>query len=168
MMLLLNFSIFLIGLGFFFMNHPLMMGLMIMIKVVLICIIIGIYSMSFWYSYMLFLIFLGGLLVLFIYISSLTENELFIFQNTWLNKIWYLIIIILMMSLMINSNLNYYSSDSMEKLKLLDFKLYYLSTYFYSFSIWKITIFLSIYLLMCLLIVTKICQLNKGPMRQKF
>nr|AEK48370.1 NADH dehydrogenase subunit 6 [Peripatoides sympatrica] len=169
-MLMLNLSIIMIGFTFTFMNHPLSMGLMIMLQVILICIIMGIYSMNFWFSYMLFLIFLGGLLVLFIYISSLAENELFMFYNKWLNKIFCLILIMLILisNLSLNFNLNYYNLDSMEKMKLLDLKMHFLFTHFYSSSIWKITIFLSIYLLLCLLIVTKICQLNKGPMRQKF
>ena len=59
------------------MKHPLAMGLMLLIQTLFICLIAGNYNESFWFSYVLFLIFLGGILVLFIYVTSLASNEIF-------------------------------------------------------------------------------------------
>lgn len=50
---------------------------MLLIQTFLICLITGNYNESFWFSYVLFLIFLGGMLVLFIYVTSLASNEIF-------------------------------------------------------------------------------------------
>ena len=57
--------------------HPLAIGLISLIQSLLICLITGLISKRFWFSYILFLIFLGGILVLFIYVTSLASNEIF-------------------------------------------------------------------------------------------
>nr|AWB99093.1 NADH dehydrogenase subunit 6 [Anopheles darlingi] len=59
------------------MKHPLSMGLMLLIQTFLTCLITSIYVKTFWFSYVLFLIFLGGMLILFIYVTSLSSNEMF-------------------------------------------------------------------------------------------
>ena len=58
-------------------KHPLAIGLILLIQTFFICLIAGNYNESFWFSYVLFLIFLGGILVLFIYVTSLASNEIF-------------------------------------------------------------------------------------------
>ena len=50
---------------------------MLLIQTLLICLITGLIAKRFWFSYILFLIFLGGILVLFIYVTSLASNEIF-------------------------------------------------------------------------------------------
>jgi NADH-ubiquinone oxidoreductase chain 6 len=49
--------------------------LSILIQTFCITIITGILLPSFWFSYILILVFLGGLLVLFIYVSALASNQ---------------------------------------------------------------------------------------------
>lgn len=46
-----------------------------MAQTILIAIFSGLLINSFWFSYLLILIFLGGLLILFIYVSTLASNE---------------------------------------------------------------------------------------------
>lgn len=58
-----------------------MTGLILLIQTFLICLISGIILKSFWFSYIIFLIFLGGLLILFSYILSLASNEIFKFSR---------------------------------------------------------------------------------------
>nr|QLY89746.1 NADH dehydrogenase subunit 6 [Notidobia ciliaris] len=57
--------------------QPLMMVIMIILISLTICFMMGMMNSSFWFSYIMFLIFIGGLLILFIYISSLTSNKLY-------------------------------------------------------------------------------------------
>nr|ALI86981.1 NADH dehydrogenase subunit 6 [Cryptolestes turcicus] len=57
--------IFFISLMFMFLNHPLSMGLMLLLQTICISILSGIMMINFWYSYMIFLIMIGGMLVLF-------------------------------------------------------------------------------------------------------
>lgn len=60
---------------FISLSHPLSLGLMLVIQTILIAIFSGLLINSFWFSYLLILIFLGGLLILFIYVSTLASNE---------------------------------------------------------------------------------------------
>ena len=50
------------------------MGLTLLIQTILVSIISGLITKTFWFSYILFLVFLGGILVLFIYVTSLASN----------------------------------------------------------------------------------------------
>jgi len=61
-------------------KHPLAMGLILLIQTIFICLLRGLLIKSFWFSYILFLIFIGGILVLFIYVTSLASNEIFSFS----------------------------------------------------------------------------------------
>ena len=58
------------------MAQPLSLGLTIMISTLLICILSATF-LSAWYAYILFLIYVGGLLVIFAYVAALSPNVLF-------------------------------------------------------------------------------------------
>lgn len=58
------------------MAQPLRLGLTIMISTLLICLVRAM-LLSAWYAYILFLIYVGGLLVIFAYVAALSPNVLF-------------------------------------------------------------------------------------------
>nr|AGO50137.1 NADH dehydrogenase subunit 6 [Kamimuria wangi] len=84
---LLMFMSSLLALIFTRMNHPLAMGLMLLLQLFLVTLITGFMTQSFWFSYILFLVFLGGLLVLFIYVTSLASNEMFTLSTSTLMSV---------------------------------------------------------------------------------
>nr|YP_009252170.1 NADH dehydrogenase subunit 6 [Potomida littoralis]ALQ78681.1 NADH dehydrogenase subunit 6 [Potomida littoralis] len=55
--------------------HPLSLGMMVLMLAFINCALIS--TMSPWYAYMLFFIFIGGMLVMFAYIASLSPNTTF-------------------------------------------------------------------------------------------
>nr|YP_011014072.1 NADH dehydrogenase subunit 6 [Unio terminalis]WQA10153.1 NADH dehydrogenase subunit 6 [Unio terminalis] len=59
--------------------HPLPLGIMVLLLAFLNCALIA--TISPWYSYMLFFIFIGGMLVMFAYIASLSPNMTFSVNN---------------------------------------------------------------------------------------
>jgi NADH-ubiquinone oxidoreductase chain 6 len=65
---------------FIVLNHPISLGLVLIAHTLLISVVTGVVGGHFWFSYILFLVFLGGVLVLFIYITSLASNEKFTFD----------------------------------------------------------------------------------------
>nr|YP_002327430.1 NADH dehydrogenase subunit 6 [Eriocheir hepuensis]ACJ44959.1 NADH dehydrogenase subunit 6 [Eriocheir hepuensis] len=154
--------------SFFFMqlSHPLAMGLMLFIQTVLISITIGISNFSFWFSYSLFLVFLGGMLVLFIYIASLASNESFSFS--WITFFCSMIltgliifIVLFLDPILISPNSSSLSASSLK---------YFVSTPFiinwvYNTPSMMFTIFIVSYLLLMLIVVVKIINLFKGPLR---
>nr|YP_010946853.1 NADH dehydrogenase subunit 6 [Rhabdoblatta nigrovittata]WGO57610.1 NADH dehydrogenase subunit 6 [Rhabdoblatta nigrovittata] len=145
------------------MNHPLAMGLVLLMQTTLISIITGMSTQSFWFSYVLFLIFLGGMLVLFIYVTSLASNEMFTMSTKLIMlsfmtlPAFYLIYNNYMNSFMNQETLNFTIINNYTSLPLI--KLYNNPT-----SI--ITIMLATYLFLTLIAVVKITNIFKGPLRQ--
>nr|UFZ13814.1 NADH dehydrogenase subunit 6 [Neochauliodes bachmanus] len=157
----------LMSFNFTIMNHPLAMGLILLIQTISISLITGFMLQTFWFSYILFLILLGGMLVLFIYMTSLASNELFSFsmKSLLMNLIMFIMMMILMIMFIPYNNLlnldmykfNYYSlytENNTELLKL------------YNFPTMNLTLMLVSYLFLTLIIVVKITNINQGPLRQ--
>nr|YP_010397561.1 NADH dehydrogenase subunit 6 [Boreoheptagyia kurobebrevis]UQJ73470.1 NADH dehydrogenase subunit 6 [Boreoheptagyia kurobebrevis] len=155
------------------MKHPMAMGMMLLIQTLFICLITGNYSKTFWFSYVLFLIFLGGMLVLFIYVTSLASNEMFNFSM----KIFILSLIFLFLSLMImmimdNSIISSFLSNN-EMNSLINMKSFIgentisLSK-LYNFPTNMMTILLINYLFLTLIAVVKITDIFEGPLRPKY
>lgn len=76
-MYILYFALLSSALIFLNLSHPVALGLVLILHTLLISGVTGLVAGNFWFSYVLFLVFLGGVLVLFIYITSLASNEKF-------------------------------------------------------------------------------------------
>nr|UHA55347.1 NADH dehydrogenase subunit 6 [Kennelia xylinana] len=167
-------SIFMMMFSFlmFFMNHPLSMGLMILMQTIIICMLTGLMINTYWFSYILFLTFLGGLLVLFIYVSSIASNELFM-NNFMLSKILMMsIIVITIFSLIFMFKLNWmnnFFNDEMNNYfnnnlffnnenKINLSKLYNNQTFL-------MMMMMIIYLFIALVAIVKITNIFFGPLR---
>nr|YP_007627028.1 NADH dehydrogenase subunit 6 [Lentula callani]AGC22319.1 NADH dehydrogenase subunit 6 [Lentula callani] len=171
MMKMLIFSISnILNINFMKLNHPMSMMMFIIMQTMSVCMMTGMMMESFWMSYMLFLTFLGGMLVLFIYISSIASNEMFYLKLKYF--IWSMIILTVMMltfnilnksflmeiienseSLMMNLTINY------QEMSLSLNKLYNNPTFI-------ITMMLMVYLFLTLIAVVKITNINQGPIRK--
>nr|YP_009503507.1 NADH dehydrogenase subunit 6 [Isoperla bilineata]AXB38853.1 NADH dehydrogenase subunit 6 [Isoperla bilineata] len=162
----------LISLIFTQMNHPLAMGLMLLIQTLCICLLTGFMTQSFWFSYILFLVFLGGLLVLFIYVTSLASNEMFSLSTATLFMATTLFMTCLTLILLIDPLpylINCMNADMMDT-SMINF--YYeeasLSlTKLYNQPTGLITLMLVLYLFLTLIAVVKITCIFFGPLRQK-
>nr|YP_009564008.1 NADH dehydrogenase subunit 6 [Gebiacantha plantae]QAX91358.1 NADH dehydrogenase subunit 6 [Gebiacantha plantae] len=147
--------------------HPLSMGVILLIQTTLICVCSGIMMPSFWFSYILFLIFLGGMLVLFIYVTSLASNEPFSLSLMPLLTLFFLIPLITgmltltdPMATLVNQShsINNYLFHSLNMTSTLTSSIYNQSTMMF-------TIFIVIYLLLTLFAVVKITNMFFGPLR---
>lgn len=153
-------------------KHPLAIGLTLLIQTTLVCILSGIITKRFWFSYILFLVFLGGILVLFIYVTSLASNEIFSFSIKLTLILFIIITILIILYFFINKNLIILYNNN-EILRILNIKSYIIEN---SISINKLynypnnllTILLINYLLVTLIAVVKITKLEKGPLRPLF
>nr|WGO58182.1 NADH dehydrogenase subunit 6 [Centrocolumna ericea] len=146
------------------MNHPLAMGLILLIQTVTVSLISGMLSQTFWFSYVLFLIFLGGMLILFIYVTSLASNEMF-FLST---KILILSSLILLISIIIMSMMKLYPYQNQEIDPFLSINNSLMTSLMklYNQPTGIITILLASYLFLTLIAVVKITNIFKGPLRQ--
>lgn len=160
----------LININFIKINHPISIIITIIIQTLFIRIITGTIIERFWLSYILLLTFLGGIIVLFIYITRIASNEIFKIK---INRIIIIIYIIIILSTLLYNidkiiiteiiknteiiNLNY--SINFKEISTSLVKLYNNPTVI-------ITIIIIIYLFITLLAVVKITNINQGPIRK--
>lgn len=140
-----------------------------MIQTFLLSISIGLINKTFWFSYVLFIIFIGGILIIFIYITTLSSNEKFLISIKFINLFILIIIIIIIYFLIFDLNyINFilnYEINLFENLNIFlnedSLNLNKLYSYPTNFS----TIFIIIYLFLTLIVIVKITNLFYGPLR---
>nr|YP_010309740.1 NADH dehydrogenase subunit 6 [Epicauta tenella]UMR54857.1 NADH dehydrogenase subunit 6 [Epicauta tenella] len=149
---------------FMFLSHPLSLGLTLIIQTTIISLLTGNLCFNFWFSYILFLIMIGGMLILFIYMTSIASNEKFTFNL----KLFILMILgtfSLTIMFFIIPNL-----DTMINNDMINF-----NTNTLNFSMIKYTYipmnmiltFMIIYLFITLIAIVKIVNTKFGPLRPK-
>nr|WNH42607.1 NADH dehydrogenase subunit 6 [Neoperla aethiopica] len=152
-------------------THPLAMGLVLLIQTLIICLTTGLLAQSFWFSYILFLVFLGGLLVLFIYVTTLASNEMFSLAPSAFSMLvlfglmagliyMYLDPLTLPLNLKSTDSYNSFLTLSSEESSMTLMKLYNNPTNL-------ITLMLALYLFLTLIAVVQITKIFHGPLRQK-
>nr|ASS30699.1 NADH dehydrogenase subunit 6 [Stemonopa insignis] len=148
--------------------HPLTAGLTLLIQTTLIAPSSGLILKSFWFGYILFLIFLGGMLVLFIYVASLAPNEQFKFNTkmlmsaTLFSLTLILTLIILDPILLTNKTMLPPSSISTDLKANITSSI---TSFIYNNSSAMSTFFIISYLLLALLIVVKVVSVFSKPLR---
>nr|AML26243.1 NADH dehydrogenase subunit 6 [Scydmaeninae sp. BMNH 1274313] len=147
--LLMNSMLFII------LSHPLSISLMLIYYTIMSLIYIGYMLSNFWFSYIIFLIMIGGLMILFMYMTSIASNEKFNFSYYYSMSFIFISNILFM---------NYYY-----KIKPLFKMNNYLSlnlTKLFMFPYNFIMIFMISYLFITLLATIKIINIKSGPLRQ--
>nr|YP_010947368.1 NADH dehydrogenase subunit 6 [Endromis versicolora]WGO62390.1 NADH dehydrogenase subunit 6 [Endromis versicolora] len=170
-------SFIMINLSFmmYFLNHPLSMGLMILIQTLLTCILTGMLINTYWFSYILFLTFLGGLLVLFIYVSSIASNELFLMSFNMKMFIMISTILIIMSQFFMFNNLNWMNlNNNSEMNNFMNLMMFFNNenkinlNKLYNNQMSMLMLMLMIYLFITLVAVVKITNIFFGPLRSSF
>nr|AIW65000.1 NADH dehydrogenase subunit 6 [Celenna sp. MT-2014] len=166
--------IFSISIIMIFLNHPLSIGLMILLQTLLMCLISGMLIKTYWYSYILFLTFLGGLLVLFIYVSSVASNELFNLSFK-IKMIIILLILLLIMNqiyMILYKNLNWMNlsnnmsnNDNLMKMTFFNNENKINLNKLYNNHTYLMMMMLMIYLFISLIAIVKITNIFYGPLR---
>nr|YP_010535581.1 NADH dehydrogenase subunit 6 [Otobius lagophilus]UYB78389.1 NADH dehydrogenase subunit 6 [Otobius lagophilus]UYB78402.1 NADH dehydrogenase subunit 6 [Otobius lagophilus]UYL27142.1 NADH dehydrogenase subunit 6 [Otobius lagophilus] len=131
---------------FFISSHPLSMIFILISMTILIAFIMIFTMKNLWFPLILILLILGGMLVLFIYVSSLTPNQKF------LSKKWMPLLLLLPMTL---------HMKNMPHLSFLEKNIH-------QFNMDKsilLIIFITIYLLITLLAIMKLINSSLSPLR---
>nr|YP_009561691.1 NADH dehydrogenase subunit 6 [Scopura longa]QAT19802.1 NADH dehydrogenase subunit 6 [Scopura longa] len=152
------------------MSHPLAMGLILILQTLVICLLTGFMVQSFWYSYILFLVFLGGLLVLFIYVTSLASNEMFTLSiklTLMMSVPLFSLILIYMLVDPSTWLTNLLNNDILSITSVLDYQEESLPSLMklYNHPTQLITLMLAIYLFLTLIAVVSITAIFQGPLR---
>nr|AUO29145.1 NADH dehydrogenase subunit 6 [Platorchestia parapacifica] len=141
-------------------TSPLSMGLSIIFLAATISVLIFNLIPSSWFSFLLIMIFLSGMMIIFIYISSLAANEI-LFH---INNMFIIPIIIYMVYIYNQTNILTSNNNFMFSLFPYSFEMMYKV---YTPSIYLFTVFLIIYLLLALIVVVKNSSMKQAPLRMK-
>nr|YP_010528210.1 NADH dehydrogenase subunit 6 [Scythropia crataegella]UXW64404.1 NADH dehydrogenase subunit 6 [Scythropia crataegella] len=156
----------------YFLNNPLSMGMMILIQTLLTCLFSGMIINTYWFSYILFLTFLGGLLVLFIYVTSIASNELFFYSNNKMMMFFTLILFNFIINLLYMNNISWMNFNFNEEMTIFFKNFNYFNnenkidlSKMYNNQNFMLMLMMIIYLFITLLSVIKITNIFYGPLR---
>nr|DBA44273.1 TPA_asm: NADH dehydrogenase subunit 6 [Peltospira delicata] len=163
-----SYILFSLSVSLFFimpiMLHPLSLGLCILFCSLSVCLLIGVLSYG-WFGFILFLIFVGGLLVMFAYVSALTPNVYFHSMSPvfWMLILWVISMLVFFpifffetvpVEISLSDVYSFFSSKMGEKIVIP--------------SRVSIMLGLGVVLLLNLLAIVKICYYQQGPLRQHY
>nr|YP_011014885.1 NADH dehydrogenase subunit 6 [Caliscelis rhabdocladis]WQB38579.1 NADH dehydrogenase subunit 6 [Caliscelis rhabdocladis] len=148
-----------------FLKHPISMGSMLMMQTMMICLVSSSKFNSPWYSYILFITMIGGLMVMFMYMSSIASNEKMKMMPT--KKI-----IILLTILMIIFIMNMKEQEYMEKMYQIKLNTNNLeeiksTSKFFNFKKMNLSIMMIMILLFTMVSITNISSSKEGPLKMK-
>nr|ATL63087.1 NADH dehydrogenase subunit 6 [Cassida circumdata] len=160
MLLMMNLSL---SLMFLMPNHPVMMMMIIIIQAMLICLMCGLLTNMWWFSYLTFMVMVGGMLILFMYMTNTASNEKF--KTSKIKKMLIKILISLLMLTLMFKDINEYTSNWLninnKEMSLVIMK-------YYNYPSNSILFMVMIFLLVTLIMTVKVTEIYKGALRQKF
>nr|YP_010022244.1 NADH dehydrogenase subunit 6 [Neurigona zhejiangensis]QOL12434.1 NADH dehydrogenase subunit 6 [Neurigona zhejiangensis] len=167
--LMINSIIIMASTIFLKMNHPLAMGFMLLVQTFFIALISGSMLKTFWFSYVLFLIFIGGMMVLFIYVTSLASNEMFSMST----KLIIMCMIFTSLMLILSQFTEIISISPAENNEMMEMNLLKSTlkentltlNKIYNFPTNMLTLIMINYLLITLVAIVKITNVFYGPLR---
>nr|UGS80227.1 NADH dehydrogenase subunit 6 [Dypsocus coleoptratus] len=149
-------------------SSPFSMGLILIFQTILMTLFFSPLVKSFWFFYLLLLIFIGGLLVLFLYVTTIFPNEKFYFKQ---KNLVYLLCILTIMSLLFFliytmysfhlMNLNMQTSLYPTEFISMKYNIKMFNSHSNIFLILMVN-----YLFYCMIVVIKIINFFKGPLRK--
>nr|WOW99071.1 NADH dehydrogenase subunit 6 [Kinnaridae sp.] len=148
----------------FMLNHPISMGSLLIFQTLLTSLIMIFSIKSSWFSMILFISMIGGMMIMFIYMASIISNQKFKFSYN-----------LLLLSMTILSFMMYLKNQNMNNWMNLD-KILILETNeqiksinkFYNFKKMNMLILMILMLFMILITVTFLCSSFKGPLKKTY
>nr|AOY39653.1 NADH dehydrogenase subunit 6 [Scolytinae sp. BMNH 1040052] len=152
-----------------FLNHPLALGSLLLIQTILISITTGMMFINFWLSYILFLIMVGGMLIMFMYMTSIASNEKFKLPNFKKSMMATMMVVALMMLMMMmwDPSILPLKSSMSNNIQLTQLHMFMSLNKFFNYPNYIMLISLMSYLFLTLIAIVKITDKKMGPMRQK-
>uniref|UniRef100_UPI0030E0D4E2 NADH dehydrogenase subunit 6 n=1 Tax=Thrips brevicornis TaxID=3047594 RepID=UPI0030E0D4E2 len=140
---------------FFFSSHPMVIAFMVILQSILMASLISKKVLFSWFGFFIFIIYLGGILMLFSYIISLINSKSVMF---WTNKVMYTTLMVFFLFNLFKEKKSFLEVSSSKFTKLI------MSTF--SLSSMKLSIFLMLFLLLIMIMVVFMTETSKGNMRK--
>nr|YP_009407002.1 NADH dehydrogenase subunit 6 [Typhlopatsa pauliani]ASA39538.1 NADH dehydrogenase subunit 6 [Typhlopatsa pauliani] len=147
-------------------SHPLAMGAILLTQTIIIAMMTTLTIYTSWFSYILFLIFLGAILVLFIYVASLAPNEPFNISPPMVALLIASLLVAILVSVLDPLLLMYSVTVKPQITEMSMLPTSYTATCpMYEMPSLMMTLFLILYLLLTLVVIVKITTTHFGPLR---
>uniref|UniRef100_UPI0030DE8CB7 NADH dehydrogenase subunit 6 n=1 Tax=Stenchaetothrips biformis TaxID=1100830 RepID=UPI0030DE8CB7 len=140
---------------YFFSSHPMMLAFMVILQSIIMASLISSKAFFSWFGFFIFIIYLGGVLMLFSYIISLINSKsVMLFTN----KMLFLTMMVFFMLNLFKENISFLeiSSSKFSKLIMSSFSL----------SSMKLSLYLMLFLLLVMVMVVFMTETSKGNMRK--
>nr|YP_010583114.1 NADH dehydrogenase subunit 6 [Opamata lipcowa]UGN61560.1 NADH dehydrogenase subunit 6 [Opamata lipcowa] len=139
------------------MKNPMSMGVTLMMQTMLVIMMMNKTMSTSWFAMITFMMMIGGLLIMFMYMSSIASNEKF--------KLKMNLTVILILTMIIHEEM-LWKNQIDENQGMLNSAAWDLSLMkIYNKKSMSITIMLVLYLLLTMISVTKMVTHHKGPLR---
>nr|YP_010175186.1 NADH dehydrogenase subunit 6 [Olidiana ritcheri]QSJ61391.1 NADH dehydrogenase subunit 6 [Olidiana ritcheri] len=140
------------------MMNPLQMGVILLTQTMLTTMFLNKMLTSSWFSLITFIMMIGGLLILFNYMSSIASNEKVMLK---INMTFMFMLMLIPLDEMLISHMNFLEKSmvSIENVSLS--KMFNTKTLY-------ISMFMIFYLLLAMIMVSKMIKTYKGPLRSKY
>nr|YP_010021207.1 NADH dehydrogenase subunit 6 [Schizoneuraphis gallarum]QOK36248.1 NADH dehydrogenase subunit 6 [Schizoneuraphis gallarum] len=154
----LSLSIYLITV-----KSPLKSNLIILIQTITLTSLTNFIMKTSWISFMIFILYIGGLMIIFLYISSIAFNELNIINNNY--KILIFKLTSIFMSLLLMQNLMNLENFKYENKMNFEDNFFFLNMFIIPNNL--MIYFIMMILFFMLILIIWLLKNNKGPIRQK-
>jgi NADH-ubiquinone oxidoreductase chain 6 len=141
-------------------SRPLRLGVIVAIFSILVRLSIYLINPTVWFSLLLVLLFLRGIMVIFVYVASLAHNEPYLYHLNYR-----LLTIILIRSVFIFNEKRKWGF--LRELRPMDLNPHFVVYKVYSFGIYLFTTLLISYLFIRLVVVVKLATSREVPLRVK-
>nr|YP_010736907.1 NADH dehydrogenase subunit 6 [Pediopsoides anchorides]WEP24781.1 NADH dehydrogenase subunit 6 [Pediopsoides anchorides] len=142
------------------MKTPLSMGTTLIMQTIMATMLMNKMMLTAWFPMVTFLMMIGGMMVLFMYMSSIAANEKFKMN---LNMTIMLILMIIITEEFLMEN----QINEKQKMMYMEIQETYSMLKLYNKKSMMITMFLVMFLLLTMVSVSKIVLHHKGPLRMK-
>nr|WQB38566.1 NADH dehydrogenase subunit 6 [Acanalonia sp.] len=147
-------------------KHPISMGTMLMSQTIMACSIMMVSHTNPWYSYILFITIIGGLMVMFMYMSSIASNEKFKFNT---NKLVFMMLTLMVIFIIAMKDPTITDLQKIKENKMNTYETEELKTLSKFFNSKKmiLTILMMLILFTVMVTVTNISSTFEGPLKMK-
>nr|QRI61359.1 NADH dehydrogenase subunit 6 [Pochazia shantungensis] len=147
-------------------KHPLSMGSMLMLQTILVSNKMFKESNMSWFAYILFITIIGGMMIMFMYMSSIASNEKFSMST---KQMMLTTIFLVMMIVMIKETSMEQMIKITEKKNMMIQKEEAKHTMkFFNLNKMNVTILIMMILLLTMIIVTNIASTFEGPLKKTY
>nr|AFI23549.1 NADH dehydrogenase subunit 6 [Peloridora minuta] len=152
---------------FLFITHPLMMGLVLMIQTTLTCLMVNFIQWTNWVTFIIFVLIMGGMLILFIYVISLASNEMIKTPTIPWKKLF------IWVSIMILTSPNAWfmgkMSESLDNLARIQLPITEINLLvkLFNYNMASMIIMLMLLLFFNLCVMVALINIHEGPLRTK-